>query len=209
MQCKLTGDGREMGWMWFPPPTSDSVKVWKSHLGSYLSISVDIHKSVKFCSTNTQQSIDELFGWDSPAPHFSSGKGAEKKQRAEEEDFSPSTVVCALHSHADWGGWHVLEVGLPSGKRERLIGAGAANSAWLPELPASLKDSMGPRASHNSRGYGCCKNQPLLTVCWRISPSPKLFLELWTPNSTWVPNAEMEDTHRIPVWNILPAKDLF
>lgn len=57
MQCKLTSDGREMGWMWFPPPTSDSVKVWKSHLKSNLSISVDIHKSVKFCSTNTQQAV--------------------------------------------------------------------------------------------------------------------------------------------------------
>lgn len=38
-----------MGWMVFAL-VSESIKVRKSHLGSYQSISVDIHKSVRFCS---------------------------------------------------------------------------------------------------------------------------------------------------------------
>lgn len=46
-------------------------------MGSYLSISEDIHKSVRFCSTNST----ELFGQDPSNSPSSSGEGAKKQRR--------------------------------------------------------------------------------------------------------------------------------
>lgn len=81
---------------------SEFIKVRKSHLGSYLSISVDIHKSVRFCSKNSP----ELFRRDSSKPPSLSAEGAEKQRRVRGACFSYSAAVCVSHSHANCVGLH-------------------------------------------------------------------------------------------------------
>lgn len=92
-------------------PISESIKVRKSHLGSYLSISVDTHKSVRFCSTNS----NELFGQDSSNPASSPDEGAEKQRKVGGRKFQllhhglHFTLPCRLCGCALLGSGAALE----------------------------------------------------------------------------------------------------
>lgn len=88
-----------MGWMLFAP-ISEPIRVRTSHLGSYLSISVDMHKSVRFCSTNSTA----LSGRGHSNPPSSCGEGAEKQRRVRGSVFQlQRRGLCFTLSYKLWG----------------------------------------------------------------------------------------------------------